>query len=170
MASSVKLKCYNKPVLTGKQMNEKFLNIIPDVTVVGSVLLACLLNWLYPIVQIISYPLNGVGWAVIAIGVILALNTISVIRSRNKTSYVVQVPPALIAEGAYSVSRNPFYLSYVVVVLGVAIVLGSVTAFIAPIVCFAVLRLFVIPVEEKKLQNAFGQKYLQYKRSVRRWI
>lgn len=73
-------------------------------------------------------------------------------------------------EGFYALSRNPFYLSEVCVTIGAAVILGSLTAFAAPAICFVILHFAIIPIEERNLQNKFGQKYEQYKRSVRRWI
>jgi len=44
------------------------------------------------------------------------------------------------------------------------------TAFIAPIICFSVINLVIVPAEENNLQEIFGIKYEHYKSSVRRWI
>lgn len=109
------------------------------------------------------------GWLILAAGIFFALRTISLIRARNTTSNVMDMPPALITKGVYSLSRNPFYLSYVVIVMGVAFTLGSLGAFMAPAVALVILHTVVI-IEERSLQKKFGQEYVRYKHMVRRWM
>jgi protein-S-isoprenylcysteine O-methyltransferase Ste14 len=79
------------------------------------------------------------------------------------------VPPTLITHGLFALSRNPFYLSYITISVGIAFAFGSLGAFIAPVVCITLL-LFIVRVEEKILHEKFGRKYEDYKRLTRRWI
>jgi protein-S-isoprenylcysteine O-methyltransferase Ste14 len=54
--------------------------------------------------------------------------------------------------------------------LGIAIVLGSLTAFaIIPVLAILMDRVF-IQVEEGMLEVKFGQTWLEYKAKERRWI
>ena len=54
--------------------------------------------------------------------------------------------------------------------MGVAWLLGSVTAFLPVPLMYLVLRYRVIAMEEGMLEEAFGEEYLDYKRKVRRWL
>jgi protein-S-isoprenylcysteine O-methyltransferase Ste14 len=151
-------------------MDSKIINLIPDVTVISSIILAYFLDRNFPIIKIVPPPISLIGWLMVATGIILALYAISIIRLRNASSNVTEVPSALVTKGIYSLSRNPFYFSYVIITIGAALILGSLTAFSGPIICITVLHQIIIPFEEKKLQEALGQKYKQYKYLVRRWI
>jgi len=57
------------------------------------------------------------------------------------------------------------YLAYVITTSGAAIIFGSITAFIAPVICFSVIHVVIIPFEERNLQKIFGQKYEHYQHS-----
>ena len=149
---------------------DKIYNSIPDATLIGSVLSAYFLDRLLPITEIIPYPVNLTGWVVVAAGLGLAIYTLSMLKSNRTSSDPGGIPSTLITTGLYSLSRNPMYLAYVITTSGAAIIFGSITTFIAPVICFSVIHVVIIPSEESNLQKIFGQKYEHYQRSVHRWI
>ena len=79
-------------------------------------------------------------------------------------------PTILVTEGLFRISRHPMYLGFVVLLIGVAIMLGSLTGFLAPVAMFITLATIFIPFEEKGCEETFGQAYLDYKRRVRCWL
>lgn len=80
-------------------------------------------------------------------------------------------PPAeLETSGPFRLSRHPMYLGMVLVLLGAAVLLGSLVTFIFPIAFVIAMNLMFIPLEEKNAEEIFGEKYLGYKRKVRRWV
>lgn len=151
-------------------LSKNSLNLLPDATLISSLALAFIATKFWPLATFNSLYIEVAGWLLVVAGIACGLHTLSVIRSKNVTSNVADTPPGLITDGMYAISRNPFYLSYVVITIGAACVLGSLAAFIGPIVCIAVLQFVVIPVEEKALQASQRQKYTQYKQRVRRWL
>ncbi len=76
----------------------------------------------------------------------------------------------LVTDGVYKFSRNSMYLGMVITLLGIALYLGTLLMFLAAVAHFLVLNFVFIPFEERKLERIFGEKYLEYKRSVRRWV
>lgn len=76
---------------------------------------------------------------------------------------------ALVCDGPFRLTRNPMYLGFILLLLALWSLLGSLTPG-AAIVVFAVLidRYFVRP-EEEKLAWTFGPAYAEYCRKVRRW-
>jgi protein-S-isoprenylcysteine O-methyltransferase Ste14 len=150
--------------------SSKIYNATPDATLVCSIILAYFLNRYLPVVNIVSFPISLLGWLVAVAGFSLAIYILNGLRARHTSTDATGAPSALATDGVYSFSRNPFYLSYLITATGAAIILGSLTAFVAPIICFAVLSTAIIPLEEKNLQKRFGQSYIQYKHRVRRWI
>lgn len=153
-----------------KMFSNKIYNIIPDATLICSIILAYLLNNFFPVAIIIPFPVNLFGWLLALLGFGFAIYIIAMLRSRHMSTDATGVPSDFIVNGFFALSRNPFYLAYVVVLVGVALALGSLAAFIAPLVCFMILDLLIIPLEEKNLQKRFGKKYQHYKHSVRRWL
>jgi len=62
------------------------------------------------------------------------------------------------------------YLGMVLLLLGVAIVHGTLISFAFPVVFGILMELLFIPFEEANLERIFGKQYLEYKQRVRRWI
>jgi protein-S-isoprenylcysteine O-methyltransferase Ste14 len=79
-------------------------------------------------------------------------------------------PPQLVTNGPYQVSRNPMYVSGLFVWFGWVVFYGSFAVFIAFMLLYLLFSLRVIPHEERQLEELFGEDYLNYKDSVRRWF
>ena len=79
-------------------------------------------------------------------------------------------PPLLVVAGPYRFSRNPMYLSALIAWIGWTIFYGSPAVFVALVLLWSLFAFRVIPLEERQLQAMFGDDYLDYKRSVPRWI
>jgi protein-S-isoprenylcysteine O-methyltransferase Ste14 len=77
---------------------------------------------------------------------------------------------ALIRHGLYRWTRNPMYLGAVLLVFGVAVLLGSATPLIIAVAYFVILQEGFIRHEERLLEQRFGEEYRTYRRSVRRWL
>ena len=76
----------------------------------------------------------------------------------------------LITRGPYRYTRNPMYVSLVILSLGIAFWVGSWPFFLAPIAVFATAKWIHIPFEEAKMRRQFGAEYDSYVRRVRRWV
>ena len=102
----------------------------------------------------------------------LAVSTmanVSLLKQRTSTK-PFERPSALIQTGIFRYSRNPVYLGMLLVLTGIDVYLGSVTVLAVPLVFFLIFNTAIIPSEERKLQEVFGERYTAYKKSVRRWI
>jgi len=114
---------------------------------------------------------NLTGLIAVAIG--LGLYTWCLVFHYQSYRTAVRVgfsPPHLVVAGPYRVSRNPMYISGLFVWFGWVVFYGSPAVFMAFVLLWAVFSLRVIPHEERLLETLFGDDYLAYKRSVRRWI
>jgi protein-S-isoprenylcysteine O-methyltransferase Ste14 len=90
---------------------------------------------------------------------------------RKRTTIIPNRPAAaLVTSGVYRLTRNPMYVSLVLLYLAVTLALDSwwPLAFL-PLVVVAVDRL-VIRREERYLAHAFPGEYDEYRRRVRRWL
>ncbi len=79
-------------------------------------------------------------------------------------------PASLVTTGAFRFSRNPGYLALILLYLGGAVFLQSIAVVVLFVPCFVALDRLVVPREEANLEATFGEAYVAYKRSVRRWI
>lgn len=77
---------------------------------------------------------------------------------------------ALVFDGPYRFSRNPMYVGFTLVYLGLALGLQSPTAMALIVPCLVLMTWGVILREERYLTAKFGQAYLDYKDRVRRWL
>lgn len=77
---------------------------------------------------------------------------------------------ALVISGPFKFTRNPMYLGILIAMIGLAIVIGTVTAYGAVIVYFLFVNFVSIPYEEEKMERQFGEAFRDYKSRVRRWI
>ncbi len=112
------------------------------------------------------------GAFIMAIGAVIVLtcalnfrknNTTLDPRNPNKSNY-------LVTTGLYSLSRNPMYLGFFVVLSGlfVALANGAAGLFVPAFVLY--MNRFQITPEERLLLQRFGDPYSSYCRLVRRWI
>jgi protein-S-isoprenylcysteine O-methyltransferase Ste14 len=77
---------------------------------------------------------------------------------------------SLQSSGVYSLSRNPMYLSLVLLYLGLTFILGNWWNFIVLPILIWIVQEYIIKHEEKYLERRFGQDFNQYKSRVRRWL
>lgn len=85
---------------------------------------------------------------------------------------VILIKPAtsLQTNGIYTISRNPMYVGLALIYLGLTFLIGNWWNLILFPLLFLVIQEYVIKSEEKYLARAFGTAYLDYKKTVRRWI
>ena len=76
----------------------------------------------------------------------------------------------LVVHGPYQFTRNPMYFGLVCLYLGLALWFGIFWALILLPAVIALVQHYVVAREEQYLERKFGEEYLRYKASVRRWI
>jgi protein-S-isoprenylcysteine O-methyltransferase Ste14 len=76
----------------------------------------------------------------------------------------------LVIRGPFRWTRNPMYLSLVIVTLGLAFAIGALPMFAVPALVFATASLVHIPFEEAKMRRQFGAAFDDYVARVRRWL
>src|SRR5215813_3341896 len=79
-------------------------------------------------------------------------------------------PSRVVATGPYRWVRNPIYLAALLIVLGEAWLFMSLPLLAYACAMAIFFHLFVIGYEERTLNRRFGSTYLEYRRTVPRWI
>ena len=110
------------------------------------------------------------GLCLIGTGVLLAAAGFQAM-SRVGT-YVDPFKPttALATDGPFRFTRNPLYLSLTLLYGGIALFVNLPWAILFLPIVLLIIRRGVIDREERYLEQKFGEDYLRYKRSVRRWL
>ncbi len=112
----------------------------------------------------------GVAWTLIGVGVIiLVAGWVQFFRA--KTNIRPDKPSSnLIQSGLYRFSRNPIYVSGLLLQLGIALLMNNLWIVLLVPVSKFVFDRYVIAREEAYLERKFGEVYVDYKRTVRRWL
>ncbi|MBL7055642.1 isoprenylcysteine carboxylmethyltransferase family protein [Candidatus Woesearchaeota archaeon] len=134
--------------------------------------LVCLLiiNYVFPTQKIFSKPLNYSGIIFIVLGISLIVWAAISFKKQNTPKDPFKKPTAVVVDGPFRYSRNPMYLGLTTVLLGTSFLNGSWLILMTPTLFIITIQIFFIPMEETKMENLFGTKYLDYKSKVRRWI
>jgi protein-S-isoprenylcysteine O-methyltransferase Ste14 len=129
-----------------------------------------LLGLLLPWGRIIPAPWNLSGILLLTIGVLINVLADNAFRHAETTVKPFEESTLLLTNGLYRFTRIPMYLGFVLILFGLATLLGTLLPFIV-IALFAFLmeREFIV-VEEGMLEQKFHGKWLDYKRNVRRWM
>jgi protein-S-isoprenylcysteine O-methyltransferase Ste14 len=125
--------------------------------------------WL-PVMKLIPPPWTLLGLIPLTAGVVINLRADRVFHLAGTTINPFQTPSVLVTDGLFRWTRNPMYLGFVLILIGVAVLLGSVS----PYVIATAFTLFIdwkfINLEEQKLAAAFGIQWDLYKKQTRRWL
>lgn len=148
------------------------LKIPPPVYAIGIGVIMWLFNRYFPVANIIETPWNRVGIAIIIAAVSLDLWSLFLFLKKHTTPNPMKPEntTGIVTGGLYQYTRNPMYLGLLIILFGFAMWLGSLTPFLMLPVFYYVITEMQIKPEERMLEKNFGNEYLNYKNSVRRWL
>ena len=112
---------------------------------------------------------HAIGWPLIVAGVLLSAWAIRTMFRAREDPDPYKPTTAIVDTGPYSISRNPIYVSFNIVYVGIAFVANTVWLFLFLPAAIAVLYYGVIAREEGYLERQLGDEYRQYRSKTRRW-
>lgn len=144
--------------------------VLPPTYLLVAIILVLLLHFTFPVATFVQVPLNLIGLFPLLVGV--ALN---IIADRDFKRYQTTVKPyeesaTLLTEGVYRYSRHPMYLGFVLILLGISLLLGSISPYVVVLIFTILMEIVFIRVEEEMLNETFQEEWRQYKSKVRKWI
>ncbi len=83
---------------------------------------------------------------------------------------IPKLAATLVVTGPFRFTRNPMYLSATLLYCGLGVSLDLVWVILLLPLALVIVHYRVILREEVALERQFGQDYLDYKASVRRWL
>jgi protein-S-isoprenylcysteine O-methyltransferase Ste14 len=111
------------------------------------------------------------GFVAIGVGGVLALLCVGYFVVRGSgTPAPFDAPSEFVAVGPYRFVRNPMYIGGFIMLIGLALCINSVSVLVFSLIWLLLAHLFVVLYEEPNLERKFGESYVQYKRSVNRWV
>jgi protein-S-isoprenylcysteine O-methyltransferase Ste14 len=133
-------------------------------------ILSIWLNFVFPIQAVLYAPYTYFGIIFIGFGMVIGLWSRSLLLKSKTTLSPYESPTSLVTSGPFRISRNPMYLGMTAILLGNAILLGTLVTFASPALFIMIIETLLIPDEERKLEKIFGERYKKYKNEVRQWI
>jgi protein-S-isoprenylcysteine O-methyltransferase Ste14 len=114
--------------------------------------------------------LSVAGGVLFAIGATIAAWGLFTFRRARTTTVPGQASSQLVTWGPYRFTRNPMYVGLILAYLGEAGLLRQIWPVILLSFVVAYVNWVVIPLEESKLREVFGEQYDLYRKKVRRWL
>ncbi|GAK56824.1 hypothetical protein U27_03788 [Candidatus Vecturithrix granuli] len=145
-------------------------HILPPTYLLIAIVLMIVLHFLVPLVKVISFPWNLLGLLPFGAGCVLNACADRAFKKVGTTVKPFQEPTTLITDGVFRLTRHPMYVGFVLILLGIAIFVGSMTPYLVVVAFPFLLEKIFIQVEERMLEETFGETWLTYKQKVRRWI
>ena len=142
---------------------------MPPVIILIAILFQIALHKLLPVMFIFE-KMYWIGIVMGFLGFFIFTGSTLLFRINKTTMIPFQDPSFLITNGIYKYTRNPMYLGMLFVQFGIAIYFGSISPFIIPFLFIPIMNSRIIQHEEVMLEKQFGESYIIFKNSVRRWI
>jgi protein-S-isoprenylcysteine O-methyltransferase Ste14 len=143
---------------------------MPTTYLLVALIAIILLHFFVPIGRLIPPPQNLVGLLLLVPGIALNLLADRAFKENNTTVKPFDESRILLTDGVFRISRHPMYLGFVLILLGVAVLLGSISPYPVILVFAILLDIGFIRTEESMLEAQFPVAWKEYKSQVRRWI
>ena len=153
-------------------MVENFKGTLPPPLVfIGFLALSLALHWNMPIYiankyQWVRFPIGG---HLLFVAGAIALQSFFLMRNNNTPLDFNKPTTVIVTKGPFRYTRNPLYLSLLMLFLSIAILLNSLW-FFPFFLCMFIIFNRITKKEESYLGDRFGDEYVKYKNNVRRWL
>lgn len=148
----------------------KSKNILPPTYLFVAIVMMVILHFLFPLANIFPFPWNLLGLIPFVAGCVLNAFADRAFKQADTTVKPFQESTTLITDGVFRLTRHPMYVGFVLILLGIAIFVGSLTPYVVVVVFPILMEIVFSRIEERMLAETFGEKWVEYKKTVRRWI
>jgi protein-S-isoprenylcysteine O-methyltransferase Ste14 len=144
--------------------------VIPPVYLLLTITLMVTLHKLQPLATLWSAPWRYSGLLPLLAGLSIVVWSALLFARAQTPIKPFEETTQLVTGGMYRYTRNPMYLGMVFVLIGIAMMLGSLTPFLPiPVFAWLIHSLFITR-EEVLLEERFGDAYRDFRNRVRRWL
>jgi protein-S-isoprenylcysteine O-methyltransferase Ste14 len=152
-------------------MKKLELRVPPLALVLISACLMAVLAYAVPMEAPLPYPLT-LAMALLIAGAAVASAGVIAFKKHSTTvnPFTPDRSTALVNTGVYRYTRNPMYLGFLLALVAWGVYLSNATAYLLLPVFVMYMNRFQIQPEERALESRFGQQFVVYKESVRRWL
>jgi protein-S-isoprenylcysteine O-methyltransferase Ste14 len=116
-------------------------------------------------------PFRAIGILLIAAGTAVVLDSFARFALQGIGTPAPVFPTRhLVVAGFYRYVRNPMYVAVLALILGQALLFGSLHILAYAVIPWLAVHLFVLIYEEPTLRKSFPAEYAAYRAKVPRWI
>ena len=141
----------------------------PPLIYAGFLLLGLLLHRCYPIQLLPPRFALPLGLFTLLLGLV-ALPALHAFRRADTRPEPWKATTALVTTGPYRFSRNPMYLGFTLLYVGISLWVNAAWPPLLLPFLLGVMHYGVILREEGYLERLFGAEYRAYRQRVRRWL
>lgn len=141
----------------------------PPIIFLCAILLGIALHWAWPL-HFVSPNVRLLGPLVVACAVVLFLLSYREFRRAGTSVQGSKRSTVIVRTGPYLFSRNPIYLAFILLVLGLSVWLNNLWLLVTLVPPVAIIAFLVIPREERFLERNLPDQYESYKAQARRWL
>ncbi|MCH9026411.1 MAG: isoprenylcysteine carboxylmethyltransferase family protein [Proteobacteria bacterium] len=149
---------------------EKKPLIVPPVYLLLFILGQMAIHRYWPLAQLFDGPIRYAGLILLALGVLFAGWGVRAFGRADTAIRPLEESTAMVTHGLYRFTRNPMYLGMIQVLMGVCVLLGSLSPWLLIPGFILIIRNVFILREEAMMERIFGEQYRSYRSSVRRWV
>jgi len=142
----------------------------PPLVYLSAIIMGVILHLVAPVSFFPRTLAMPFGIALILMAIVLLLSSIARFRAAGTPVPAYKPTTAIVRKGPYRFTRNPIYLGFSLLQLGIAIWVNSVWLLITLAGAMVLMNYAVIRKEEQYLERRFGSEYVDYKSTVRRWL
>ncbi len=148
----------------------RVLKLRPPVIAAAYLVVSLVADWVTRDMVTLHIQSSLAGAMLILAGFSLIVWAWSLFRKEGTTILPTENPSAMVIRGPYRFTRNPMYLGITIMLTAIALLVGGLPMFFAPVAFLLTINCVFVPHEERVLEQTFGQAYLDYKKRVRRWL
>ena len=161
---------------TGKSIRGKSFKLTLSILLSTIIYLLILLRltilksrWILELEFFSHYHLKMLGYILVTSGFILGIFALIALKDSWRVGIKYDQKTDLITTGIYRISRNPYFFSYDILILGYILFFPSIILIVLYVALIITFHKMILE-EEKYLETVHGDSYLQYKVRVSRYL
>jgi len=145
--------------------------IRPPIIYLIPLAIGIILNAWMPLI-LLPDPLIGnlIGWPLLIAGIFLMVWALKIFSKGGEDKHPNTPTNKILKDGPYTFSRNPMYLAFNIIYVGIVLIVNTIWLIIFLPIAFIILHYGVVIREEQYMGKKFGTEYKKYKSEVRRWL
>jgi protein-S-isoprenylcysteine O-methyltransferase Ste14 len=161
-----------KGSVRGKNKEASISILLFTITIVIAIssILSDYLNELFiPIPFLSNDYIIFIGMFLLCLNLIISFLALMQMRDSWRVGIKENDKTELINSGIFRITRNPYFLSYIILFLAYILLVANVLIIISSLISIISIHKMIMK-EEKYLEALHGEKYLAYKKSVPRYL